>query len=104
VIAVSGDLSPARFGELDRLVTDALDHGHRHLGLDLHGRAQHRLLSTGVVVGCAAGRSPQGWQAHCGGSPDAASPGAQGAQFGRPAALRTVGAVESASHKGDARS
>lgn len=36
VIALSGDLHGAGFADLDRLVTEALDQGHRHLVLDLH--------------------------------------------------------------------
>jgi hypothetical protein len=36
VIAVSGDLRSAGFEALDRLVTEALDRGHRHVVLDLH--------------------------------------------------------------------
>jgi anti-anti-sigma factor len=36
VIAVGGGPRSGDFAALDRLVTQALDHGHRHLVLDLH--------------------------------------------------------------------
>jgi hypothetical protein len=105
VIAVSGDVRSAGFESLDRLVTEALDRGHRHVVLDLHAVPSIEPQALGLLwVGGAARRPPPGGTLAAAEARPPLRPALKALSSGGLPLYDTVGAAVSASHKPSARS
>jgi anti-anti-sigma factor len=104
VIAVSGDLRSAGFAALDRLMTEALDHGHRHVVLDLHSVPSIEPQALGLLWAALRGVRRRGGTLAAAEARPPLRPALKALSSGGLPLYDTVGAAVSASHNQSARS
>lgn len=103
VIAVSGDLRSAGFGALNRLVTEALDRGHRHLVLDMHAVPSIEPQALGLLWAALRGVRRRGGTLAAAEARPPLRPALKALSSGGLPLYDTVGAAVSASHEPSAR-
>jgi anti-anti-sigma factor len=103
VIAVSGDLRSAGFAALDRLVTEALDRGCRHLVLDMHAVPSIEPQALGLLWAALRGVRRRGGTLAAAEARPALRPALKALSSGGLPLYDTVGAAVSSSHEPSAR-
>jgi anti-anti-sigma factor len=102
VIALTGSLHGAGFAALDRLVTEALDQGHRNLVLDLHELRGLDPQALGLLWAALRGVRRRGGTLAAARARPPLRPGLEALSSGGLALYDTVRAALSATHHPDA--